>query len=83
MRAVFVKQTARTVERIVVKKSWAAERTEEEAYFRPLLLRDGEVLAVLGEIKAVNTSNQLGGCLGLGGKSFRCAEKPKRPGKRK
>ena len=57
LRAVFVKQTARTVERIVVKKSWAAERTEEEAYFRPLLLRDGEVLAVLGEIKAVNTSN--------------------------
>ena len=58
LRAVFVKQTGRTIERIVVKKSWGADRTEEEAYFRPLLLRDGEVLAVLGEIKAVNTSNQ-------------------------
>jgi len=57
LRAVFVKQTGRTIERIVVKKSWGADRTEEEAYFRPLLLRDGEVLAVLGEIKAVNTSN--------------------------
>lgn len=57
LRAVFAKQKADGIARIVVKKSWGAVGAEQEAYFRPLLLRDGKAIAVLGEVKAVSADN--------------------------
>ena len=45
------------IHRIVVKKSWRGAATPSEAYFRPVLRRNGEVVAVLGTVKAVNAEN--------------------------
>ena len=45
------------IHRIVVKKSWRGAATPSEAYFRPVLRRNGEVVAVLGAVKAVNADN--------------------------
>ena len=57
LRAVFVKSPGSEVRRVVVKKSWDSASTEREAYFRPLMLQDGKVLAVLGEVKPVRAEN--------------------------
>lgn len=57
IHASFVRPRATGICRIVVQKSWRGVATPSEAYFRPVLRRKGEVVAVLGEVKAVNAGN--------------------------
>lgn len=57
MNAIFSRPEDSEIRRIVVKKRWHGAATPSEAYFRPVLRRNGEVVAVLGAVKAVNADN--------------------------
>jgi hypothetical protein len=57
VNAIFSRPGNSEIHRIVVKKSWRGAATPSEAYFRPVLRRNGEVVAVLGAVKTVNAAN--------------------------
>lgn len=57
VNAIFSRPEDSEIRRIVVKKRWHGAATPSEAYFRPVLRRNGEVVAVLGAVKAVNADN--------------------------